>query len=623
MKPPDSIKAAERDLATWYVAHGVSLEGRIPSSFFHDPVALALLRAIELLEESGSVVSRSTVQIQLGKEERLLPCGLGEIVSLLLDPEITEQPGEVAAILEREVMGAGQRRAAAHQLRCALSRLGQGEDPDRVLAEIQSHHTPGFGSLGSFDPEPIRATPFPTGALPPVCAEVVREISRVAMVPESLAAACVIGVVSAAIGAGLRIRNYRGTTGANLFLMPIAASGTGKDSALNLAAKPLFDLESERLDRWEREVRPNLVAHLRRVKAKLAAAEKRKTTDLESEVNLREEICLLEREKTELERQIEARPDLIVGDCTKEALGVAMASKPNEAIAGISAEARGILGTVQGRYSKGSDEDFFAGGFSGTPLKVTRIGRPTVRLTQPCLALLWMIQPDAFRKLAANSDMVDSGFVPRFLVFDTLAEPGEVPADCPAFDPSIEAKWRNLIRGLVETFHDASEASIVEATLEASEALRDFDNHFRMERRSGGSFADIAPFVARWPEIAWRLSLCLHTAFYEKRAAEIPLASTHARNILRLMNWFVPESLNLLGGLREEQRRTRKERLRELLAGAVHGHMTLRDLRKSHGFDPGEIEAVARSESWLRIDVVQNERGGPRSKVAVYVRERP
>lgn len=622
MRVTNPMQIPERILVGGYVASGRAASVRIEKAAFSDPAARCILDAVERIEGRAGTVGATTVQAELAKMPSL-PCELGELASIVYDPEATSQPETVIVDLEREVHEAFRRREMERDLHRGLKALKEGADPESILSNLGSHHLPGFGSLGSSDPEPIRADPFPIGSLPPVCARIVREIARVAMVPVSLAAACVIGVVSTAIGAGLRIRNYRGTTGANLFIMPVASSGTGKDSALNLAAKPLYEIEAELLDRWDSEVRPDLAAQLRRVRAKLAAAEKRKTSDFESEVNLREEISLLEREKADLERRIEARPDLIVGDCTKEALGVAMAAKANEAIAGISSEARGILGTLQGRYSKGSDEDFFAGGFSGTPLKVTRIGRPTVRLRQPCLTLLWMVQPDAFRKLVANPEMVESGFVPRFLVFDSMVEPEDVPEQSSEMNPEIEAEWRNLIQYLVETFHDAPEPLVVESTPEASEVLREFDNRIRGERRSGGSLADIGAFGARWPEIAWRLALCLHTAFYGPRAVDVPLSGKHAENTREVMVWFVNEALNSLAGLREERRRDRKESLRRLLEGAEGSYVSLRDLKKSHGFDPAEVEAFAAEEKWLQIRAVQNERGGPRSKIAVFKREHP
>lgn len=615
MRPLDSISMAERQLVAWYVAQAVGVTQRIDTSAFSDSAAHAILAAVERLEAKGEPVSIPTVQTELPKAKSL-PTELGELVALLFDPVATEQPFSVVQMLEKEVMEARQRRVLRQNLERSLRQLVEGGSPIEILSDLQSHHLPSFGSFGSFDSEP-----FPTGMLPPLCRMMVREIARVAMVPESLAAGAVIGTISAAIGGGLRIKNYRGDTGANLFLLPVAASGTGKDSALNIAMKPLLQIEEDRLELWRKEVQPDLKARHRQIRSKLAEVEKRKPEDCEAEANCREELSLLEREKAEIERSLDAEPDLIVGDCTKEALGVAMAARTNEVIAGISSEARGILATLQGRYSNASDEDFFAGGFSGTPLKVKRIGRATVRLKSPCLTLLWMVQPDAFRKMAGNPEMIESGFLPRFLIFDTKAEPMDVPEECPEINAGIAQEWEEMIYSLVATFYDAETPQLVTATPEASEILRSFDNDIRKRRRTGGDLADVAAFAARWPEIAWRLALCLHTAHFQADAAREPLTDHSTKFVLAVMDWFTNEALLLLEGVREDRRRDRQHRLRELLEGTEGKRMTLRDLQKSHGFDPQEVEAMGRRERWLEIRQVQNPKGGPRSSVAFFKSE--
>jgi len=89
------------------------------------------------------------------------------------------------------------------------------------------------------------------------------------------------------------------------------------------------------------------------------------------------------------------------------------------------------------------------------------------------------------------------------------------------------------------------------------------------------------------------------------------------------MVWFVNEALNSLAGLREERRSDRKESLRRLLEVAEGGRVSLRDLKKSHGFDPADVKAFAAEVKWLQIHAVQNERGGPHSKIAAFKREHP
>lgn len=608
MSPSEILRQTERQLAAWYCSKGTPPADRLEKAAFHDPAAVAILQAIEAVEAESKPVCFLTVQRALSKANGL-PCEIGEMTAILGDPEATGQPDFIADAMASEIHASYAGRLFDRELAEAVRQREAGGDPVAILAKLQTHHLPSFGSLGSFDPEPFTLEPFPTLALPSIAVEMVREIARVAMVPESLAGASVLGVLSASIGWGLRVQTYKAETSANLFLLAVAASGTGKDSALNLAAAPLFEIEAERLERWTTETRPDLQAELRRVSQSFKSAGDDPT-----------ELRRLERRQSEIERQLESEPALVIGDTTKEALGVALAGQPSECVAGISAEARGILATLQGRYVNGSDEDIFCASFSGTPTKVNRIGRPAVRLQSPCLSLAWMIQPDAFRKLAGNSAMLESGFLPRFLFFDSQAEPLDVPEDCPAFDPGLAKRWRALIRALVEVFLDAETPAVANPTREASERLRAFDNETRSRRRTGGDLADVAAFAARWPEIAWRVALVFHAVEYRGQAPGKPLELSTAENAIAIVEWFAGEALRLLESVREDRRRERKARLRELLEGAEGNRIRLRDLAKSHGFDSSEVEAIAKRENWLEIRAIQNPGGGPRSPHAILKR---
>ena len=76
----------------------------------------------------------------------------------------------------------------------------------------------------------------------------VSHIAKAALVPESLAASAIIGIVSAALGSGLEVQSggNRRTRG-NLFLPPLAQTGTGKDLAFNLAVAPLQQVTAAKL----------------------------------------------------------------------------------------------------------------------------------------------------------------------------------------------------------------------------------------------------------------------------------------------------------------------------------------------------------------------------------------
>jgi hypothetical protein len=442
------------------------------------------------------------------------------------------------------------------------------------------------------------------------------EISRITGVPHSVAASVAIGVCSGAIGGGLRIRTYRGDTGANLYSVIVVDSGSGKDLSLRLALRPLETIEQERIEHWERVEKPELEARLREVRAQFSALEKA-MKDGGGQV-LSRRLVDAEKRRAEIERQLRAEPQLLVADCTKEKLMSVMEGQPGEAIFSVSAEARGILKVIAGRYSKSSDEDVYLAGYSGTPMKSSRIGRKTVNLRKPCLAVLFMVQPDALHRFANNPEMVESGFLPRFLAFDARAEPQLIPEETPIFDPDLERGWHELIETLVNTYRDSVEGHAAQMEPDALQHLREYANETTMRFRTGGDLADVSAFAARWAENACRVALVLHAAEHGNQAHSHPLTLETARRARRLVEWYAAEALDLFGGIRETKRVERRNRLVEILENSPDWEKSLRDLRKSHGFDNATIEAYA-AEGWLKIERIQNPGGGRPTMIARLV----
>ena len=103
--------------------------------------------------------------------------------------------------------------------------------------------------------------PFPLEHLPPAARAMAEAIARTERTPETLAGCCVLGFLSASIGAGLQIASgpSRFTRG-NLYIMPSAESGSGKSETFRHAAKPFFTFENEIVERWKAETLPGLQA---------------------------------------------------------------------------------------------------------------------------------------------------------------------------------------------------------------------------------------------------------------------------------------------------------------------------------------------------------------------------
>lgn len=487
------------------------------------------------------------------------------------------------------------------------------------------------GSFGSFagggEPEDD-SRPFPVEMLPATLREMTSEISTVALVPESLAAMNVLGFVSASLAGGLLIDSGGGRmTPANLFLLGIAESGTGKGRAFSIASQAFAGIEAEEIDRWENEGLPEVKKDLRLIEKDLKRQEKAldKEGDSLGRDEIGREIQDLEKRKAELERALAVEPGFSVADITKEKLAITLERQPGQALASLSPEGRGVIDVLMGKYGKGkeSDEDLYLSAYSGEPVKVSRVGRPPVHLSTPCLAVLWLIQPDKARRLTESEAITESGLLPRFLICDSKASAMDEPEEPAKMHTETQKRWADLIRDLLETFRASGDTPMtIRAEKEARRTIIGFRNESNARTREGGDLRDITPFVARWAENAWRLALVLHAGEHGADAGKHDLGADTARRAVEIVKWFSREQLAILASKRNDRNRQRLMRLLSILTDH-HGKRTLRDLAKSHGFPKDEIRKLAgQFLTQIRIEKEQPEGGGRPSEVLILATKR-
>lgn len=131
-------------------------------------------------------------------------------------------------------------------------------------------------SCQALEPEPKPVGPFPTDCLPRVVAALVKTVALLCRVPEALVGCCALGVLSAAIGAGLAVMSgKRRKTRGNLFVVIGALSGTGKTEVLRLIAKPLHEHEARLVEAWKSTTNEQQQAERKMLEAQLKQLEKR------------------------------------------------------------------------------------------------------------------------------------------------------------------------------------------------------------------------------------------------------------------------------------------------------------------------------------------------------------
>lgn len=487
-----------------------------------------------------------------------------------------------------------------------LPPLGEDADdrPAKFPADLCWHPLPGdiftwvYGEEADISPPATEETPpFPINCLPEAAGAMAREIGRVTTSQnEPLAAACVLGILSASVGAGLEIKTggERRTRG-NLFILSIAASGDGKGENDKLSAAPFEAAEAEAIENFDMRTKPGLIAELRvaELRAKKLCADAAKESDRHARHLVTEEYRRAVEEAAQTQRKIDSAPRYKVADITKEAFAIVMQGQPGEAVASLSSEARGIFSIIKGRYGKeGGDEDFYCSAYSGDSLTVDRVGRPRVTLRRPCLAVHWMVQPDAARNALAEDSFTESGLLPRFLFYDPKTEPQErmeQPAPIPA---ATKLAWADLIRSLVLSYRmQGDNPQFIAVSPGALAVLTDYERENVRLRRRNGDLRDIASFVARWTENGWKIALVLHAAKHGCKAHQVELNATTAENAVEVMRWFSDRQLEILASGRRGKMKKRLDALNAVLAEA-RGEIAFGKLSHSHGFEDAEIRQL-------------------------------
>lgn len=612
----------QRLLIGAYVAHQIPLDHRIDPADLDDPLSLALLEALAATERDGLA---PTIQNVIGRyvgAGRHREFGIENAKQALQHPSLSRISAEQIPAIERALQTARQAKAVAPRaitptavevapraispdsVESSVAKSVQGE-PAKPRNQRNPQNDPGFcGFADSADRDS-----FPVNAFPLAVRELVEGVAAARLVPEPMVSAAVLGIASAACGAGIRLVTPLGELPPNLFIVVAAETGVGKDSTLGPIAEPLREIERELETAFIEREMPELLADRKLADDKLRAKGAKAPTA--------SEVRDLTVELAAIDRRLRARPQVIVNDSTAQALAEVMSRQPGEAIASVTSEGRGPLSIILGKYSergKAGDEDFFAGAFSGTPRTVNRRGRgpaPEVyRLNRPCLTVLWFLQPDAYRAALAEPSMLDSGFLCRPLSFDSHAEPALIPPEgLPPIPVGPALHWRRRIREMAEVFRaGGDDPQRVRLSPEAETALREFGNECVLARRNDGSLRDVAGVVARWAENAARVALVLHALDHGKNAPEHPMSGETAESAIRMVQWFAREVLAMLAENRESRRESRLNRLLNLLA-RKGGEITLRTLRDNHGFAEAEVERLADADG--KIEVIEANTDGP------------
>jgi hypothetical protein len=380
---------------------------------------------------------------------------------------------------------------------------------------------------------------FPIECLEGAMRAMTEAVSRQQRNPHGLAGACVIGIVSAAIGKGLKTPSHPNKTcPGNVYILVGTPSGQGKSETLHPILKPLHQYEAELTENWTRNTKPNLEAQERRFKRVIKGLERQLASpkckgDPKAIQDQLEEAF---RSLDPIAKKLLASPYLIIENATSEATAKLL-SLHGECLASISSDAREVIAILSGKYTDGkTDESVFIKGFGWEEYISHRITRDPVSLREPCLTCIWLVQPDKIADVFALRSLTEGGLLPRFLLLMADYEPQPIDRSIPGLSREIEADWDSLIRDLLEIYRFATTPFMLSPTQEAITLLDNHCNAIIEARKS--TLREITTFAARWNEQAWRLAVVLHAGRYGKEAHKHAVDVQTAQSAIKLVDWF-------------------------------------------------------------------------------------
>lgn len=456
--------------------------------------------------------------------------------------------------------------------------------------------------------EHLEAGPFPIDALPDVMRRVAESLADVHQISVELPAMAALATLSGSIGKSVTVTgavNGRDTH-CNLYIVSGAPKSFGKGAASH-TVQPIIEASAECADHFQQFER----ADLQTDRELLEGIKKKQLSDCKNEMDS----CgscnkeALNKTNQELERitwllECKARPGYHVGSVTGAALEEHLV-RNNETAFSFSPESGDTIRIALGKFSKDGSADFdlFLSGFSVETYSSGRAGRGFKTL-QPCIATLWMCQPSLLRELYGSAESLARGLTARCLAF--VCEHNVIPEDdgiLREVDQQAFNAWNRLIR---DSLDGRKNPRILTTEPAAREAFRQWHNE-SVELRNG-VLRDVEGEAGRWREQSIRIAGVLAVASGCDRITE-----QLANDAVRLCRWCVFSSLSLLASGRALRMTENKQRLFDLLKD---GPVTVRELKRSHGFGAAELRHIAglNPDDFI-IETHKPENGGRPSEV--------
>lgn len=229
----------------------------------------------------------------------------------------------------------------------------------------------------------VKQNIFPIHSLPEPLLSFTKEISNVYSVPSEFPACAALGAVSSALQKKIKLDDGKYINFPQLWIMLVAPPGIGKTEPLNIAFKPLAEIDKRNFK--------NYTENLSQWKIEVAEAKKTKTEEPDKPTN----------------------QQILIDDFTPESLYQTLYDN-KDSITLFRDELSGWFADF-GRYNNNGEIQRYLSMFNNVQFTINRKSQEPLLIHKPFLNVIGSIQPEVLNATLKNQKLIDNGFASRFL----------------------------------------------------------------------------------------------------------------------------------------------------------------------------------------------------------------
>lgn len=396
--------------------------------------------------------------------------------------------------------------------------------------------------------------PFPVHELPEVMQDVLSSLEEAYKAPANLIACMQLGVISAALGKGIRLRtNHPDPTYGLLYQFISTLPGINKTTVLKWLTKPLLEKQKE-------------VRVQQRIAVESQLALDSKSGGPPSKKSINNEIG-------------KARKTLVVEHFSQEGLATTLTHN-NEYLAVISSDCAGVVDDLKGTKSNGAFQgELLLKGYSGDPYDTNFKVADDEHLEEVRLSVLWAGTDETLRDFICDKRISSRGLLSRFL-FAELHESIPKRDSSPRFIPEqIEVNWSRVVDELLSNFWNGDFPQEVQMSSSAISLIVAFDN----ERIDAQDYlVNYKSLPERWAENGLRIALILHCAKFGQSAAATELSAETMKSAIEILKWYIGREIEVLEDYNAESLQDEQIKSKLLNFLKINGPTSLRDLHRKN-----------------------------------------